>query len=273
MAAFGHSKNRQDQCHPFVSFDFTNDEGVDFVINLLKPGSTFYVFARPPHTTTTAGASSSRFPLRSVKFPHGVPDLSHVDSLKVQTANTIYSNIAKILRRAAEIGSVITVAHPKNSFLWQLECISSLVQDLGLTPVSCQLCMFGGSAPQWLTLFSNDTEFLRLARPCDNSHVHPAQPHAEDLPVDFCNALLDILQQCATKRGIHIVGASVSHKRKLPDSSQRSAEAGKQPRGNKLPPIISEFKQVLTKLWPFSTPPDPPRMLTAAECSTLAVPV
>ena len=70
---------------------------------------------------------------------------------------------------------------------------------LGLTPVSCQLCMFGDSAPQWLILFSSDNEFLRLARPCDNSHVHTALPQTEDLPVHFCNAVFNVLQQCATK--------------------------------------------------------------------------
>ena len=50
------------------------------------------------------------------------------------------------------------------------------------------------------------------------------------------------------------------------------AAAGRQPRGNRLPEVISEYKSTFTVTWPFAKPLKLPRLLSSEEACFFGVP-
>lgn len=141
--------------------------------------------------------------------------------------------------------------------------------------------MFGGRRPKQTTLYTNDSRLSALAKLCDRSLVHLpwglllnegrwdfATRSESEYPPELCQAIADAIVRVAKDKGMifpvkpHSESKPLTHK-------LRAAQAGLQPRGNLLPPILSEFFSVVSMPWPFDYPPAPRRMLTELERSAM----
>ena len=283
--AVDHSKNRPNQHHPVICIDLANDESVQQVLALFDdPGSILYVHTsfpfgtclktKPTRRAQRLGPACPKTILRSDKFPEGVPGLQGISLSKVQIANKVYKHLVEILLLLPK-ATIITVESPTRSHLWNTKWLRRLISSLGLCAVDLQWCMWGGKRDSWSTVYFNNVAFQALRRVCDQQHAHLpwgsalsghvlsfAGVHKADYPAEFCAAVTQVVCDTAKQRGIQL--PSPASNMSPPLAKRRAAEAGRQPRGNLLPPVIPEFSgQVTTRC--IGPVPDKPRQLTDAE--------
>lgn len=294
--AVDHSKNRHKQLQQCIDIDMASDDCVDQIFALLDSHvSIFYLHCAPP-CGTASRARERRIPfrlrrrgipdpkpLRSSKYPQGLPTLHGTNLKRVTTANSIYKNVAKLIERALEAGAIITVENPTRSYMWETSWFSKLIQKYNLFPVNLQQCMFGGQRDKWSTFYTNDEQFSCMAVSCDRSHNHLPWSVSKsqdgvvfdtaseaEYPQKLCDALTSVVRQSAIQKGITFDTASKSAKTFL-SSKIRAAQAGRQPRGSLLPQIISEFKELKTIDMPTEMPRNK-QTLSAEQCKQFSVP-
>ena len=216
-------------------------------------------------------------PLRSLKHPNGLPNLRGVNQQRVSTANSIYRNIGRIFRQLPK-SCILSLENPTRSHLWNTTWVSSLITDLGLIPITFQACMHGSKRDKWSTFYVNDSAFSSLAITCDGSHTHlPWTVTKSDNQVNFstaneaaypellCQRLAAIVANIAVSRGVTLIKPIQKKKNANLKSQQRAVEAGRQPRGNLLPQLLSEFGEVINISCPAMFSQTCPRPLTDAE--------
>ena len=76
--------------------------------------------------------------------------------------------------------------------------------------------------------------------------------------------------KAATELGV-VFPVSTHETMKPLTNKLRAAQAGSQPRGNLLPPVLSEFATIIETPWPFSYASIPRRMLTSHELEVLRI--
>lgn len=139
--AVDHAANKHAACHPIVTLDLASEEEVKFLMSLLtQPNLVIYIHAAPPCGTCSRAREkkiAKRFlkmglkepqPLRSAHFPHGLPGLRGTDLRRVQAANSIYKNIAKILDAALQLGACISIENPTRSYMWATKWVAALIE-------------------------------------------------------------------------------------------------------------------------------------------------
>ncbi|CAK9064419.1 unnamed protein product, partial [Durusdinium trenchii] len=108
----------------------------------------------------------------------------------------------------------------------------------------------GGRRKKNTALLASDARFSCMERFCDGTHSHEGWGFDEEAqvfntskeaeyPKELCEAYTDVLVTLAQARGISIP---------LEASQQEAAKPQKQPRGRRLPQIVSEYGQVITRL-------------------------
>ena len=288
--AVDHSKNRHTQLHPCVTLDLASDEVCSYVTGLLKsPGALIYVHVSPPDGTTRRSqrklqpsgirkhCGPQTLALRSHQFPHGLPTLTGADFLKVERANKLYQNLATILQVAIAQGALVSIEASPNSFMWGTSWFRDLIVQHNLRAIDFQQCMWGGKRDRWSRLYVNNDRFAVLAQTCDRSHTHaPWSARLNNVEEEmeyaqpFCDQVANIVFTVALQRGAQqCQPTSKRPKPRLP--ATRAAEAGWQPRGNKLPQILSEYSDVMQIPWPLPPPAHLPRAPTADELQRLNI--
>lgn len=279
VIAVDHSKNSHASLYPTVCIDLADDSSCEQLLQLLEnPGYLIYVHAAPPCGTCSkarhrriskelqARGVPDPKPLRSNKFPHGLPSLKGIGLKRVTTANSIYKNVAKFLTHFGH-AIIFTIENPRNSYMWATKWMKDLIKKFDLIPIDFQQCMHGGWRDKWTRLYTNHVAFQSLQKTCDQSHEHlpwgvtttkdsvifNTSLEAE-YPQILCDNISDVVVSFAQKKGILMLQPATK-RRKTVDSRMRSAEGGRQPRGNLLPSIISEFKEIVVIKWPLETIP------------------
>ena len=124
-------------------------------------------------------------PLRSDRFPDGLPDLNDRDQERVDKANQSYEATVRLIQILIGHGISISIENPKNSFFWQFSAVAGLLQTLdGGHWTIFQHCMHGGRRDKqtawwsWNPRHEQQNMFKSLALLCDGSHTHePWQPY------------------------------------------------------------------------------------------------
>lgn len=294
VTAIDHSKNRHKQLCQTLCVDLADDSCVQQVATLLDgPDIVVYVHVAPPNKTSSR-AKERKVPfflrrlsapepkqLRSDRYPHGLPNLSPADHAKVEIVNKIYQNLVAIIERLPST-VLLTIGGPSKSYMWSTAWFSRLIADKMLFPIHFQQCMHGGDKDKWSTFYTNSPVFSALALVCDKNHTHlPWGIHhsttgwnfstksEEACPQLLCDRIADIIVQHCREQNVLFLNSGKRIKGHL-SSKQRAAEAGKQPRGSLLPPVIPEFKEVRyvdnTIQHVGSTP------LTSQQCELLSLP-
>ena len=151
-----HSKNRHQAQHPTINLDLASGDCFVQLLSLLESqGTVVYIHAAPPCGTCsrarnrriafhlrTQGAPDPK-PLRSERWPQGLPELLGLDAKRVATANAIYQNVCKIVKHFAS-SALITIENPSRSYMWLTSWFQSLIAECNLTPVHLQQCTHGG---------------------------------------------------------------------------------------------------------------------------------
>ncbi|CAE7638477.1 Abcb1a [Symbiodinium sp. CCMP2592] len=215
-------------------------------------------------------------PLRSEFKPEGLDDLSEIDQKRVGIANKIFCTIATFLSACADRSIAISVGHPTKSLLWKTCWFKDLQQKHGLHSVDFQQCIWGGRSNRWYTIRCNFQALTALRGSCQGGHKHALWGELRsgsdiEFPPRLCRAFAVAVQQHALELGAQQVKTTGSEHASAAKQSRRMAQAGKQPRGNKLPPVISEFESEIWVLWDLARPGNVPQKLTQSQCQHFSI--
>ena len=193
-------------------------------------------------------------PLRSQSKPMGVDGLSNLDKLRTEMANQVYEVTAKIIQFCIDSCILCSVENPANSLFWLYPDIAKVLQQFEGFHVTFANCMHGGKRNKLTKWWATKPVFADLEASCDQKHQHakwnPVQqgdtlvfPTAEEAayPHLLCKRVIAIILRYVTALGatmpqdLHeqLPSAQVTSHRWVLDML---------PKGKKLRPLVSEFK-------------------------------
>ncbi|CAL1135587.1 unnamed protein product [Cladocopium goreaui] len=243
---------------PISKTDLCKKETQDQVISWLEQGKVDAVMLAPPCGTSSRAREIPVFesgrrrsaprPLRSKKWPNGIPSLRGVPALKVKLANTLYAFTRRVIDTCVRLGIPFICENPQRSWMWD----TTFFQDL---PTSCNFqcihsCMYGGQRLKKTALLLN-FEANNLKLTCNGKHQHlpwgkTISPHTGDTvfststeaeyPWPLCKQLAQ-----AFAEQIRMAGKFFELPSTTMDVKQRMG-AGTQPRGKLGPLLLAEFK-------------------------------
>ena len=190
-------------------------------------------------------------PLRSHRYPLGLPTLKGSNLARVRAANILYSFTMSLIKELDTLGKIWTLENPFSSLLWETPYWVSFRNSAQPFVVELDYCMFGGKRRKHTALATNCASLMSLSRLCDQQHEHApwtyeagkfATSEEACYPPEFCKAVAVTVFQ-------HL--SSVFHwsdihekSKKLKMSSLSMIATGNQP--NKyVPPVVSEFACIL----------------------------
>ena len=269
---FDHNRNSHNTWWPTVRLDLSDNEQCSLIVDAIETEEVNVIPAALPCGTCSKAReiplSKSHHgpkPLRSHAYPRGLPHLSGVDLLKVQKANAIYSNVYLCLMAALSRGVGVIIENPRNSYLWEIPEFSGLVH-LGLFDVDFEHCRWSPDEdcrPKWTRLRTNIPHLKQLSGKCNLPHKHLgwgilpngtfATAGESEYPMGMCRAMVNCIHEYLEPQGfVPRVPAQLNSMDKLQGHKKRRVMTVNQPRGRKVPDLISEFKTIV------KLPPDSP---------------
>ena len=122
-------------------------------------------------------------------------------------------------------------------------------------------CQYGGEREKTTRLVHSIPEFQRLESFCDGSHEHQAWGLQHGVwttsletayPLELCKTMADYFKRQLLFLGVVNVPSSLGDSNAGNAIHLAQASIGKQPRGKKLPPLVSEFRQVIELVTPLA---------------------
>ena len=255
--AVGQTRSRDQQVAPCVSLDLSKDSEWDLLYRLLDTRKIFYVHGAPPSGTASRYAKT---PLRSEQRPQGMQTLAEIDRLKVTKANQIYEKLTQFLTKCHQHGILWSVENPTTSLMWLTVWFRELLALRGVFEVRFDECMHGGSRNRACSWWTNVDELRVLQSRCDKKHKHASwgpqrerripgvrAPPGSTYPELLCKRVADAIVKTAQRLGVHLTPPSVSESGSdmtKQQAAERRAASGRQPRGQRYPRLIPEFKEI-----------------------------
>ena len=191
-------------------------------------------------------------PLRTPRYPDGLPGLKGLHAVKLRAANRLYSYMRRLIKQLHAANIVWTVENPLTSLLWD----TSYWRDIAAVtdPYYCELhnCMFGGTRLKRTCLASNSSAVMSLNILCDGQHEHAPWSYsdgkfdtareAEYTPM-FAKALATAILKAVA--GEYSLPNVVQHAKRLKLSHFHSIAAGKQPAKAMRMPTVAEFSHLI----------------------------
>ena len=184
----------------------------------------------------------------------GIDGLSGLDKVRTETANLVYAATAKLIEVCYNLQILCSVEKPENSLFWFFPAIAAIMETIGGHSVSFHNCMHGGTRNKLTKWWATDETFEAFRVFCDNSHSHAKWnpvPVGKNLqfptaaeaayPHLLCKRIMAILLDYALQHGAQ---NPVTLQTQLPLSSTTSHRwvLDMLPKGKKLKPLVSEFR-------------------------------
>ena len=231
---------------------------------LIDQGNILYVHFAPPCGTASAARNirmSRRNhgppPLRSLDRPMGLEKLSSINKERVRLANNLYTYTCFFIRYLHERGIKWSIENPSSSLMWITDPFRDLAADLRKEFFGLVLdtCMFGASRLKHTAIWTCVDTMHQLARRCDGSHTHEpwgkvGSGFATALECAYNKELSDAWAACikdyAIQQGVVFPPTTlyeVKHGNTKLCSDANKGLLGVQPRGKKIPPIMTDLLQ------------------------------
>ena len=279
--AVDHAANKHQQRVHCIQIVLAAAGAFALVSSMLEEPNVLYVHVAPPCGTASAArnrpvAAALRAkgipnppPLRSKACPEGLPNLSPQNQQRAEQASSIYQLCSRVIGLCLERGIVVSVENPARSLFWDMPCIAKYLSHPGLSSVFFHHCMWGGERDKETLWLGTKDVFESLRLQCDNSHPHKpwTATMVDNVPVFdtaaeseypdvLCSTVAHIIESVAIARGYIQPANSMSGLLSQDQSRRRLlAAVGKQPRGRKLPQLVSEFKCVSESVSSTGEPP------------------
>ena len=270
-----HKANRFTPMAEICTLDLTKSHSWTFLDYILEHYPVKFIHAAPPCGTSSRAreiklSGHCPKPLRSEEEPHGLSTLTGDDLDRVQAANIIYQEMAKLLLKATKLNIAWTVENPARSLMWHTNWLQQLAQHGQFYNFAA--CAWGSSRPTDKSFLSNLPAFNALQAECPGNHEHEPYGRKRDAsgkiiygtseeaayPKELCLKIADIIQTALNLFPAAVQASSDN----VSFNAAASTSAHSQPRGRKMPPILSEFAAVTTVQTTTSPPLDSKQCLT-----------
>ena len=241
-----------------IQLDLRKPETWDFLRYVARSRRPFHFHFAPPCGTASrardypmAEGYHGPPPLRSEQWPLGFPWLNGIWAAKVESANTIYLEICSFCEFLATLNITWSIENPEWSYLWYIDAYKRLA--LGAIFVGFDSCFHGGERKKATALLTNLPALEALAGRCTGDHEHLEWGYTrtpEGIVFDtskeaayprlLCERFAMLLSMQA---GTFVSNLNPSMSGK--DEDPRVA-THKQPRGRKVPALVSEFETTKT---------------------------
>ena len=262
--AIDHSRNVHFPKVPIIRLDLACIDDCNIIRDLIESGHVEVLFAAVPCGTASRAREiplkegrKGPPPLRSQAFPLGLPGLQGRDLERVSKANSIYINVADLFFLQLSKQGLIVVENPRGSWLWEIPQYKTLL-DKNCFDVDFQHCKWtpeSSMRPKWTRLRTNVAELRDMQGPCTLSHFHLPWGQLSDgtfatageaeYPPGMARVMASAFASAVTRRGYSLPATENLQIQNADAHKLRRATGGKQPRGFKLPPIVSEFATVV----------------------------
>ena len=247
------SRNRHEpQCKIF-EIDLSRPRSVELLKRICRDNEVIGVHIALPCGTCSKArgipmpdGSPGPPPLRDWGFLYGLPNVSELDSKKLQAANELYFAMVDLIQFLEGVQIPWTVENPTNSGLWELLCMAfPLAHGYFYT---LHACAFGGRRKKDTAFLASSDAFAILSQYCDGMHEHLNWGYDEEAgvfntskeaeyPRRLCECYADALTKLASDKGYSMDEQF---------DKQRAVKPHMPRTGRKLPQIISEYAQVYT---------------------------
>ena len=291
MYPVDHHSNRFDPKVSFLPMDLTQLSSRRLLTDLLHQTRPLWVHLGLPCGTASRarqlpvsprlraqGLPAPR-PLRSARFPLGLPDLSAPERARVDAANAVYRTCVHALFATWKLNALVTVENPTRAWTWS--ALAVLVTEFGrehscpqfvdwffdLQDVHFSMCMHGGQRKKATRLRSTPQVFHVLSAECDAKHEHVPYGHRwSDGLWTFDTAAEAQYPQLFCKRLVQAASAAVSPSLLASTAARFRLEslAAVGSQTMKHPPLIPEFKSVI---WASQPPAQPCKPLPDTQPS------
>ena len=276
---------------PVMQADCSDPNGQRLTLDLLENGNVEYAHAAPPCGTASRarerplpkklireGCPAPR-QLRSDAYPEGLPGLITSEQLRVTLSNKIYAFVLVCILLMHNSGKLWTLENPLTSYLWLYPGYAALLATAGVYSVEFQQCNHGGTRPVWRRWATNIPGLSVLAGKCNNNHVHEAfgvhrpkdaqgpwrfdTAKEAEYPLELCKKVAGIVLQAIVSKGYIPLPDSLSTADEHPVTKRLRlrASVGLFVRGNRLPPALSEYSEVIQ----LPLPAEPPAVGTTFQ--------
>jgi hypothetical protein len=264
VLAVDYDKNRHTTWVPIVILDLSDSEQCSILLELIESGVVDVLFLALPCGTCSRAREipllhgNGPKPLRTETSPWGVDNLHGKDLERLLKANTIYSHCLVLIAAQRVRGKDVIIENPSRSILWFIPPFAELL-NLGFSDVEFQHCKWTperASRDKWTRLRSTIPGLSVLSGKCHMPHKHLpwgragstfATSEEAEYPAEMCEALANELCNYFLALGFPALPPKTNMSiADAPHHKRRRAAANKQPRGRKLPPLVSEFKTVLS---------------------------
>ena len=252
--AIDYVNNRHATHHRVVHLDLRLEDSWKLIYRILDTHHVVFVHCAPPCGSASRARdrplSEEQWgppPLRSDRYPWGLPHLTGKNKDRVEQANLLYIRIANFCRELSRRNIPWSIENPSRSYLWELGPLIEL-QDVAKF-YDFQACMFGSERAKH-TAFLSSLDFSEMCVMCDNSHPHKpwgvdqdnnfATAEEAEYPRELCDKIVSIVLRYASANGF------------FPDShfgamrgSQRADATVQQQSRKKTPPLIPEFLKTM----------------------------
>ena len=252
--------NKQRPFIHVVELDLRKRSTWEFLEYLVDTRVPFFFHAAPPCGTSSRArdrpmSDTHHGPpkLRSEEYPLGFPWLTGYWKAKVQSANDIYIKLVAFIFLLNLLGIFWSVENPGQSYMWDIEDFAILKRTYFF--VLFHACIHGSRRKKLTAFLTNLERLTALAGFCRDDHEHlPWGYTVEDGTIVFDTSKEAAYPKLLCERFATILAteANCLHLALNPgvDDSQVNIDArvatGKQPRGRKLPPLITEFATTRT---------------------------
>ena len=207
-------------------------------------------------------------PLRSDRFPDGLPTLKGTDRIRVDKANILYRLLGEIVRYCVLHSISVTVENPARSLFWDTVAFTEPLKSIRskLSSAYFHHCMYGSQRRKYTQLLYNFEVFESMSIECDGSHTHLpwgfrnkrwSTAEETDYPLGLCKAYAPCYREHLIQMGYHPPASSLLHQNMdINQVVNNQIAVDKQPKGKRIPPLPSEFA-------PFFTVAGPPGQLPA----------
>ena len=266
---------------PAVKLDLTLPSSQKLVFDEIKSGRVKGVMLAPPCGTSSKARNipikgpkgklrRGPPPLRSARYPEGLPGLRGLNRTRVRQANKLYKFCSDLMKLCVQYNVLCIVENPQSSLFWLTKWMRDAPEVFIWHVVHA--CMYGSKRLKKTGLLIN---FFapNLQKLCDNGHKHLPWTHSEtvdpetgrrvqvfdtaseaEYPRQFCEALA-----IAFTAELQSKGFSWRLEPPLQESAAYLAN-DKQPRGARGHAVIAEFKHLVQVTVPAAT--DLPETIT-----------
>ena len=226
---------------PVLRLDLCDEQASELLLQVLDNPHCVYVHVSPP----IPGRQH-----RSPEHPDGCPDLDQTVASFEASRNSLYELCGRLFCTCWSKGILFSCENPGHSLLWRMSHWCKHTLCLHSIETMFHMCMWGSLSPRLTRIVHSVPALMQLGVRCCGvgpGHKHEAlgKLHDSTYPLDlsraWAHAIVDQLLELGATPRAQALPASNN-----PLHRDAQVAADSQPTRKKIPPLVSEFRCVIT---------------------------